>query len=242
MYRIGYLNGENVNDQMKSQKYKAIKKAILTHDGFFLSEVSPRGIVRRLIRDTKREAFYGRGRTRNHSVWFFGRPGMFNAGPNTTKYDGTMNFTDGSQDRYACVSRNGILLFGVHMKKRAEEYGDASESLGVLIRGMNDLDKQASLLGNVLEHTGRAVVVGDFNANHDDRIVKILDKDPDWRWNIRHSRRDVDHCFTKDVRVNCKLERFKHSDHPLISVQVGTSRRKRTRKRSLSDMTSKLRW
>ena len=239
MYRIGYLNGENVNNKMKSQKYKAIAKAIQSDDGFFLSEVSPDGVVDRLIADTKQEAFYGSGRTFEHTIWFFGKPGVFKASVNTTKYNGTMTFTGGSYERYACVRYRGVSLFGVHMKKRVEEYGDAAESLGVLVRGMKDLKAQAALLSNVLEHTGRAVVVGDFNANHDDRIVKILDKSPDWRRNIRHNRRDVDHCFTKDVRVDCTLEPFRHSDHPLISVTVGTSS---WRKRTLSDMMSKLRW
>lgn len=239
MYRIGYLNGENISAEMSKEKYAALVRAIRSFDGFFLSEVSPEGLINRLITDTERAAFYGSGRTLNHTIWFFGKPGMFTAGPNTVEYSGTMEFTGGSYERYVCVLHGKVSLFGVHMKKRRESYGDAAESLNTLVLGIKDLKAQAVMLRHVLEQAGDAVVLGDFNATHNDRILKILDNSNRWRRNLRHGIRDVDHCFTKGVRVNCVLESFGYSDHPLISVTVGASS---WRKRTLSDMMSKLRW
>lgn len=239
MYRIGYLNGENVDSKVEPDKYKYLVDTIKSYDGFFLSEVAPEGLIDRLLVDTDREGFFGSGRTQDHTIWFFGKRGMFQVGPNTTKYEGTMEFPGGSYERYACVKHRGVYIFGVHLKKRLEKYGDASDSLNKLVLGMKDLKAQAMLLNNVVQQSGRSVVVGDFNASHDDRIVKVLDKSFDWRRNIRHRGRDVDHCFTKDVRADCTLQPCKYSDHPLVTVVVGTSS---WRKRTLSDMMTKLRW
>ena len=223
MYSVGYLNGENLDRTVSKEKYAYLVRTIQLYDGFFLSEVAPEGLVERLSRDTGTEAFYGRGRTRMHTVWFFGKPGLFAAGPNTVKYAGSMEFTGGSYERFACVTRDGVSLFGVHLKRRVEEYGAASHGLTSLVHGVKDLKAQAALLGNVISQSGRCVCVGDFNATHDDRILKVLDKSFSWRGNIRHRGRDVDHCYSKDVRVDCSLQRCLYSDHPLVSVRVGGS-------------------
>lgn len=223
MYAVGYLNGENLDRTVSREKYAYLVHIIQQYDGFFLSEVAPEGLVDRLKRDTGTEAFYGRGRTGAHSVWFFCKPGLFKAGPNTVKYDGDLEFTGGSYERFACVTRDGVSLFGVHLKRRLEEYGNASHGLTSLMRGVKDLKAQVSLLSNVIRQSGRCVCVGDFNATHDDRILKVLDKSFSWRGNIRHRSADVDHCYSKDVRVDCTLKRCEYSDHPLVSVSVGGS-------------------
>jgi len=233
MYRIGYLNGENADSNMSDEKFAYLVSTIKSYDGFFLSEVSPEGLVERLVAATGMEAFYGSGRTHEHTVWFFGKPGEFEAGPNTTRFEGDMSFPGGSYERFACVIRDGVSLFGVHLKRRSEEYGSASHALNSLVNGVKDLKAQAALLSNVIRQSGRCVCVGDFNATHDDRIVKVLDKSFSWRKNLRHRRGDVDHCFSKDVRVDCRLDPCRFSDHPLVSVQVGGSS---WRKRTLSDM------
>lgn len=233
MYSVGYLNGENADNRMSVEKFAYLVATIKKYDGFFLSEVSPEGLVDRLVSALGMDAFYGSGRTRAHTVWFFGKPGVFEAGPNTVKYDGSFEFTGGSYERFACVTRGGVSLFGVHLKRRSEEYGSASHGLASLVSGVKDLKSQAALLSSVIRQSGRCVCVGDFNATHDDRILKVLDKSFAWRRNVRHRRGDVDHCFTKDVRVDCRLDPCRYSDHPLVSVSVGTSS---WRKRSLSEM------
>lgn len=243
MYKVGYLNGENATADMSVEKFQYLIDTMRAYDGFFLSEVKPEGLVDRLVSATGREAFYGSGRTQDHTVWFFGKPGMFQAGPNTSKYEGDMEFSGGSYERFACVTRGGVSLFGVHLKRRPEEYGSARKSLEVLVNGVKALKAQAALLMNVVNQSGRCVCVGDFNATHSDRVVKLMDKSFQWRPGLRHRRPDVDHCFTKDVSVDCSMKPCRYSDHPLVSVEVlGSSWRRRgqTRKRSLADMMLRL--
>lgn len=247
MYKIGYLNGENVDSNVEPDKYIYLVDKIKSYDGFFLSEVAPEGLINRLLVDTNREGFYGRGRTRNHTVWFFGKRGMFQAGPNTTKYKGTLEFTGGLYERYACVKRNGVHIFGVHLKKKGREvYTNAFKSLTSLIKGTKNLKAQAEQLRNVIQNTGRLVVVGDFNATHDDRIVKVLDKSTEWHGRIRHVNEDVDHCFTRGVRAKSALQACRYSDHPLVTVIVDHKprrpRRKPRRRNAQLDTMTKLRW